>query len=486
MKKSRLFVCVLLVLVSCFSVACGKQNGGKKETPSDGKVTMDKTLFNEYAHENVFEIKNTAEGLEMQGIQNLKCACSKMRFSIEEGQKLSLTFKAPVWENDSEDYLVDGVNMYTKTCVDVMLRGQTASAPIAQLRLWGEKAVDKTSVSGRVAYGMDGSSYAYESSFGSTGLPFSDTKKVSGNMRENSYFTIEFDKENLFSSYVGGERMQIEPLLDESNEEAKQTANGIREAFKDVKSVSIVLRFSGKLREDLVEMGYTGFEASSRIIISEINGQSLATADGRLKDTKKPYISAPEIVEGLKLSAYNRYTYEVKSNESVTAGNSTVLYSAFATDVLSWAKLSYALLITPPNGTETRTEGLDFSTQGAGVYKVRVAVKDESGNEYISPQREFVVVDTYRINLDGEIPAKAKKNAELTLPNAYVTNASGERTDANGQEYPLEVSVSDPLDLEVEIVNGKIKFTRTGTYIIRYTSTSEDGSDEKEFRIIVS
>lgn len=482
MKGMKKFLSLLTALFVCFSVACNDNENPQ----SDGKVTIDKTLFNEYAHENIFEIEYTDEGISMEGIQNLKCACSKMRFSIEDGEKLSLTFKAPVWEEDSEEFLIDGVNMYTKTCVDVMLRGQTLDAPIAQLRLWGDKTVGANKVSGRVAYGLNGDSYAYDSSFGRTDLPYADTKKVTGNMRESSSFTITFDKENLFSSYVNGETDELAPLLDETNENAKKTADGMREAFKDVKSVSIVLRFSGLLRDDLINKGYTGFEACSRVILTEVNGQSLATADGRIQDTQKPYISAPEIVEGLSLSAYNNYVYEVKSNESATVGNSTVLYSAFATDVLSWKNLKYAILVTAPNGVEERTEGLSFTTKGAGVYSVRVAVIDESGNEYISPAREFTVVDTYRINLDGEFPKTAKKNTELTLPNAYVTNADGERVDGNGNEYPLTVSVKDPLDLDVDIVNGKIKFTRTGTYIVRYTSNSADGSDMKEYRIVVS
>lgn len=482
MKRMKKFLSLMMAFVACFSVACNEN----EIPPSDGKVAMDKTLFNEYAHENIFEIEYTDEGIEMQGIQNLKCACSKMRFSIEDGEKLSLTFKAPVWKEDSEEFLVDGVNMYTKTCVDVMLRGQTLDAPIAQLRLWGDKTVGSNKVSGRVAYGLNGDSYAYDSSFGRTDLPYADSKKVTGNMRESSSFTITFDKENLFSSYVNGETDELEPLLDETNANAKATADGMREAFKNVKSVSVVLRFSGLLREDLINKGYTGFEASSRIILTEVNGQSLASEDGRIQDTQKPYISAPEIVAGLNLSAYNTYVYEVKTNESATVGNSTVLYSAFATDVLSWKNLKYAMLVTTPDGVETRTEGLNFITKGAGVYKVRVAVKDESGNEYISPAKEFIVVDTYRINLDGDFPKTAKKNNEFTLPNAYVTNADGERTDENGNEYPLTVTVKDPLDLDVQIVNGKIKFSRTGTYIVRYTSNSADGSDMKEYRIIVS
>ncbi len=477
---SAFFCCAVFL-----TAACGETFVEKK----DGKVQIDLSLMNEYAHENVFEIASTAEGLKMEGIQNLKAACSKMRFSIEEGEKLACTFALPVYEEDSEDFLVSGVNMHTKTCVDIMLRGQTQEAPIAQLRLWGEKSPEAACVSSRITYRLNGESAAYDSSFAAEEkeYPYADGAKVTGNMRASTPFTIVFDRDNLFQSCVGGEREKIVPLLDEAKEADKKVIDGLKKAFSAVRSVSLIFRFSGRTQEDLEKEGMTGFEASSCFLLKELNGQSLCSEDGRIRDEAPPYIAPPEIAEGKQLSAYHDYVYEVKSNESAEVGRETVLYSAFATDVLSWKTLDYSLIITAPDGRIIRTDGLKYSIGAGGVYKVKAAVRDESGNEYISKESTFIAADTYRINLEGEIPQTAKKGSVFTLPAAYVTNAEGKRTDADGRPYEYSVTVKDPVEIEVEIgADGKITFGRNGVYTIVYKSSSTDGEDVREYRIVVS
>ena len=137
MKKINRIISVIMAAAAILPIAaCGG-------TPSDGKTEIDNTLFNEYAHENIFETTVTEKGLKMTGTQNLRAACSKMRFAIEEKQKISLTFTVPVYEENSEDFLTSGINMYTKTCVDVMMIGQTESKPVAQLRMWAERRQEK-------------------------------------------------------------------------------------------------------------------------------------------------------------------------------------------------------------------------------------------------------------------------------------------------------------------------------------------------------
>ena len=489
MAALLLALCAAFPLAACAENPSASTGGNGGETPSDGKVEMDLTLMNEYAHENIFEITPTADGLMMEGIQNLKAACSKMRFPILDGEQLSCTFALPTFEEDSEDYLVTGVNMHTKTCVDILLIGQTTERPTAQLRLWAERSPDAVCVSSRITYRLNGESATYDTSFAEEAAtyPYADGKKVTGNMRASMPFTVVFDKENLFQSYVDGDGETLVPLLEETKETDKKVIDGMKELFADVQSVSAVFRFSGKTREDLVNEGMTGFEASSCFVLKEINGQNLCTADGRIEDDCAPYIAPPELVEGKSLAAYTDYTYEVKTNEASEAGRDTVLYSSFATDVLSWKNLSYSLIITAPDGSVTTTEGLAFSIGAAGEYKVRVVVRDESGNEYTSPERAFTAADTYRINIEGDIPATASRGSTFRLPSAYVTNADGERTDASGNAYTYTVIVEDPLAMEVEIgADGTITFDRNGIYIITYTSESADGTDERVWRVTVS
>ncbi len=487
MAALLLSLCAVVPFAACAQTpGSSTENGGE---PSDGKVQMDLTLMNEYAHENIFEITPTADGLMMEGIQNLKAACSKMRFPIPDGEQFSCTFALPTFEEDSEDYLVTGVNMHTKTCVDIILIGQTTERPTAQLRLWAERSPDAVCVSSRITYRLNGESATYDTSFAEEAAtyPYADGKKVTGNMRASMPFTVVFDKEILFRSYVDGDSETLVSLLDETKEADKKVIDGMKELFADVQSVSAVFRFSGKTREDLVNEGMTGFEASSCFVLKELNGQSLCTADGRIKDDSAPYIAPPEIAEGKSLAAYTDYTYEVKTNEASEAGRDTVLYSSFATDVLSWKNLSYSLVITAPDGSVTITEGLTYSIGAAGEYKIKAAVRDESGNEYISPERAFTAADTYRINVEGEIPATASRGSTFRLPSAYVTNADGERTDANGNIYTYTVTVEDPLAMEVKIGgDGTIVFERNGIYIITYSSESADGTDERVWRVTVS
>ena len=486
MKKIwKITACVLC----CCALFTGASCGIKPKENSDGKVAIDTSLMNEYSHENIFEITPTKDGLKMEGIQNLRAACSKMRFSIEEGEKLSVTFSLPVYEEDSEDFITTGINMHTKTCVDVMLRGQTVDAPTAQLRLWGEKNPEVGCVPSRITYRMNGESATYDSSFSADAgeYPYADGAKVTGNMRASKSFTIVFDKENLFQSYVGGDGTEIVPLLDETKEEDKRVIDGMKNAFSGVRSVSLIFRFSGLLQKDLEDRGMTGFEASSCFVLKEINGQSLCSEDGRIKDDGLPYIASPEIAEGQKLVAYRDYVYEVKTNESADVGRETVLYSAFATDVLSWKNLDYYLIITSPDGTVTKTDGLKYSVKEGGTYKVKAVVRDESGNEYVSKEASFTAVDSYRINVLGDIPEKAKKGSAVIIPSAYVTNAEGSRKDSEGNEYQYTLTIKNPLDMDVTVgADGKITLDRNGVYIIVYKSVSADGEDVREYRIVVS
>lgn len=487
MTALLLSICTAVPFAACAQTP--DSSAGNNNEPSDGKVQMDLTLMNEYAHENIFEITPTADGLMMEGIQNLKAACSKMRFPILPGEQLSCTFALPTFEEDSEDYLVTGVNMHTKTCVDIILIGQTTERPTAQLRLWAERSPDAVCVSSRITYRLNGESATYDTSFAEQAAeyPYADGKKVTGNMRASMPFTVVFDKEKLFQSYVDGDSETLVPLLDETKNADKEVIDGMKKLFADVDSVSVIFRFSGKTREDLVNEGMTGFEASSCFVLKEINGQSLCTEDGRIKDDCAPYIAPPEIVEGKSLAAYTDYTYEVKTNEASEAGRETVLYSSFATDVLSWKNLSYSLIITAPDGSVTTTEGLTYSIGAAGEYKIKALVRDESGNEYVSPERTFTAADTYRINVEGDIPATASRGSSYKLPSAYVTNADGERTDVNGNAYTYTVTVEDPLAMEIEIgADGTITFERNGIYIITYFSESADGTDKRVWRVTVS
>lgn len=480
MKKTLRILSILTCIAILFSgVSC------KEKEVSDGKTAIDPTLFNEYAHENIFETTFTEDGLKMVGNQNLRAACSKMRFPIKDGNKISITFAVPVFEEDSEKNIVSGTSMYTKTSVDMIIIGQTLQKPTAQIRLWADRTVGQTTVKGRIGVKYDGS-FAYDSSFEKDALSWANTGEITGNMRMSTPFTLEFDLENFFSSYLGGTKDEIKPILNKDGTDAeKKLYSDFTSMFTGVNSVSVVFRFSGWTYEDLQNMGYTGFESSSCIYFQEINGQSLKTADGRIVDNAKPFIAAPELAEATTLSAYTSYVYEVKSNEENEVGKSTVLYSAFASDVLSWKELSYAIIVTDPDGKTTMFDGLNFTIGKAGIYKVSAKVKDSSGNEYTSPEREFTVTDTYRINLNGEIVTTAKKGSKVTIPTAYVTNAEGGRVDANGNAYTYTVEVMSPLEMEVPIVDGKITVNRAGTYRVKYTSSSEDGSDVKEFLIVV-
>ncbi len=511
MKKILLALVLASVLV--LGAACG--GGGNNNPPAptppqetvddptldtyegDGKVVYDTTLFNEWANDNPFTITATEKGLQMESVQPRKTPCSKQRFPIENGQKVSFTFSLPTYQEDLtgktglERFIDTGTAIRTNTIYDIILREQTAEKSQIQFRIYGETSetsVNTESCNTRVLVGPNGANVVWESGWATTTeTNVVPTHRITGSMRESSSFTFVFDKENIISTYLDGDTTELKPLLNASVPEEKAVIDKCKELFADAKSVNITVRGQGKTKDDLESAGINDREATECIVFSEICGQSLRTADTRIADTAAPYVSDPVLIEGGELAAYNTYTLEIKSNEANAPANSTVIYSNFSSDVLCWSSLESWLKITYPDGTTSNIRGLKFSTKEAGTYKIAVTVRDGAFNTYTSNALTVEVKDTYRINLEGTIPETAAKGSSFTLPSAYVTNAEGSRKDAEGNDYTYTVEVENPLGMPVEVdEDGKFTFTLGGQYVIRYTSESADGSDTREYKVTVS
>lgn len=123
----------------------------------------------------------------------------RMFFNVADGGEFSMKFKVPVYENDSENYVSENGNMYSKYILDVIVESYTNSGK-AVLRLWGDsgKAVNSTNVSARITSGD-----LHDKTAESNPNEVAEGIWVKGAMRENNEFYVAFNTEDFFKGYWG-------------------------------------------------------------------------------------------------------------------------------------------------------------------------------------------------------------------------------------------------------------------------------------------
>ncbi len=408
----------------------------------------------------------------------------RMFFNVADGQRFSMKFKVPVYENDSENYVTAGDNFYCKYICDVIVESFTNSGK-AVLRLWGDsgKAVGATNISGRITAGD-----LHDKTAASNPDEVAEGIWIKGAMRENNEFYIAFDTRDFFKSYWG-DWDTTGSLLTMSGSVANGEAvkNTLAAAFNpegnECESVQVYFRLSAQHAS-----GYDGDEAHcpehapnalSKVIVTEVNGQSLANTNGSLEDTVAPYLAPVKVKEKAEIVRDKTYDLEIKSSPRESA--TKVLYCDYASDVLCYERLSYKVKVTGPSGTAKTSDGLgDVVFSEEGKNKISVTAADLAGNTYTTPETEVNVVRGFVLTV-SDVPTEGVQGEKVTLP-------AGTATDSNGISCPVTIKVEDPYTKEVELT-GDNSFTpaTTGVYVVTYSSQNADGtqSDSKTFRVSV-
>ncbi len=410
----------------------------------------------------------------------------RMFFDVSDGKEFNIKFKVPVYEEDSSDYITDGDNFYSKYIVDVIVESFTNSGK-AVLRLWGDSgsAVGATNVSARITSGD-----LHDQTAASRPDEVAEDIWVKGVMRESSEFDISFNTTDFFKSYWGdwdttGSLLTMSGSV--SNGEAvKNTLDAtFNPEGNECEAVQVYFRLSAQhssaYDDDETNCPEHATNALSKVIITEINGQSLASAggDGVIEDTVAPYIAPVKVRSGAEIYRDRSYTLEVKTSPRESA--TQPLYCDYDSDVLCYERLSYQVNVTAPSGAKQTFDGLsNIVFTETGTNKISVTATDLAGNTYTTPESEVEVVRGFVLSVTG-VPTTGTVGQTIQLP-------AGSATDSQDNSCPVTISVQDPYTQDVTVTDNAFTPERTGVYIVTYSSQNEDGtqSDTQTFRITVT
>lgn len=467
------------------------------ENAAPERVQIVKEFFNEYAgsadgKNNFSSVDYVSRGVQMEagvagGWGNYMTACSYLTVPISKERPFSITITVPEYVRSD-----DPTESFHSLFTDILLKSPFDNSTAAQLRIYNDSATADFPDSLGTRMSLYDHFWAKDENDSSihagSGKPYSEliVSSTNENGRRihftedadgNRTFTVKFDTENFFQTYYLSDGAHMKPYVDENSDAREQKVlQNMADVFEGTDCVKTIIRMGGM---EYTEGGIKKQPAGRvRVTIEEFCGQSLGNTDGYLTDNVAPYAGAPKVAADRVIGNYTKSTYLVRSsaNDPVTA--STVFYSDFATDAIGYKNLSYKISLTDPSGNTTTTDGLTVSVGAPGQYSIALTVTDPSGNSYTTPATPFTVSAKFHIVLDGEMPTAGTLNEAVTLPTLYAVDSSGSQTDpSTGQAYAVTVRVTDPLDIDVAVADGKFTPTRVGNYRVRLTSKNADGSE---------
>jgi|GEM_PF-1292832 len=207
-----------------------------------------------------------------------------------------------------------------------------------------------------------------------------------------------------------------------------------------------------------------------RAIVTSINGQSFANADGKISEVKDAVL-------------------EAKLSQNEVALGEEASYSVYAKDIFtrSFADLPIAATITAPDGTtsEKTIHSLDTETikaEQVGEYKIALSVTGTNGKE-IKKELTFIAKSAttpVTLEVEGEYLSTYDVGDSLTiLPASYSENA-----------VVKTITVTKPSGEGVEVKAGdSFLLSAPGIYFIRYYAADDavpaPNEQEKVFTINV-
>lgn len=264
-------------------------------------------------------------------------------FSLKNNDEISFTFSVDMYNSSN------GNTNYTTVNNDGTIHvwaGTKDNSEILDLKIFAHE------------WGVTNGNHSYKtelkaSSWANCGSQDNTSVCIKGNATADSFFTVYFSKENLFSTI---NQYSEKKCLMYSGDDTTLTSNvaSAKAAFSNVDDV--VFKINGD----------NGWSKTANVVLKSINGQSLANTDGQFTDNVAPTFDAFSMPSSLQI------------NQSTTL-------NITAHDVLS-SDISYFIEY---NGK--RTEGLTFTPTIYGQDSVKVYATDASGNE---ASKEFTFTGT--------------------------------------------------------------------------------------------
>lgn len=298
-------------------------------------------------------------------------------FTIADGQTISFRFKIGMF--DSLGAPIAQTNN-GGNALDLHVMNAENDQEIMHLRIWSDSA------------GATNGSHAYVlyPQAGNWGLSYDGATWIKGDATLESSFFIQFSKDNLFESYVGGSD-EITRLDNNANDMLthKSRLDGIDQVW---------FRISGD----------NGFNADVDVIVTEINGQSLVNDDTSFTDTVAPLIIDGEVSQSIPMNE----AYEMP---------------VVAYDLLS--DVSYR--IEDLEGNVLNAIDKIFTPTTEGVQTIKLIASDLDGNE---TEREYTfnVVNTIDAPVLSNVPVIADIQANyfelIAISAPTVTESTGNYT----------------------------------------------------------
>jgi len=348
-------------------------------------------------------------------------------FDISKMDKVSFKFSIGLFGTDGT--IISKSN--NSTAIDILVMNASNDQEIMLLRIWTDSG----------SWNNGNHSYEIYPIYNNWDTKVYGSNWIKGDATLSSEFFIQFSKENLFESYVGGSDT-ITRLDDENN-----TLLNYRYRLDGVER--IYFRIAGD----------NGFSANTDIIIKEINGQSLENDGNNFNDTVSP------VIFDRGVSATIPYGEEYTLNVD-------------AYDLLS----SITYRVETEEGTVLNPNGKSFTPNTLGTYSVVLVATDAAGNE---ARKTFTFNVTSEITppILENVPTLTDLNVDyfdiITFDAPTVIDETGVYT-LRLHIYTGETVSDDPI-LTLPIKNDKFttqipaNFT-SGNYTLVYEATNEIGS----------
>lgn len=253
---------------------------------------------------------------------------SKPYFNLDYVEQIEVSFSIVFYSDDGSNILSQSRNEADSFYFKVYI-GDTL---IEQLKAWTNSG------------GYTNNDHSYALYPGDNWDNYGTNLWITGAAVESKPFTLRFDATNLLQSRAGGQDGFVS-LHTGDYIPAKAAA-----ALENSKQVRFEIN------------GNNGFTNDTKVILRSINGQSLATNDGKFNDNEGPMFNKASISDETEF--YKGFNYEI--NSSLEA------YDLYSVPTIS----------TSTNGVNY-TDGRNFSFAEAGNKTIYVKATDLAGNETI-------------------------------------------------------------------------------------------------------
>lgn len=342
-------------------------------------------------------------------------------FSIKNNEKASIEFSINYYDDDGNSL----VSSRNSSALDIYVLNAADDSQIAMLRIWTDSGSATNGSHSYCLYGSDWTGY-------------NGATWIAGDARENSSFFIQFDKENLFSSYVGGSS-EITHLDTGDN----AYLNARKDAIANVDAIKFQIA------------GDNGWTKNCSIVVKSINGQQLANQDGMIVDTIAPKFKNLPV------------TSTINQNEEYTIPEEA--YDLFG-------NVQYSL-----NVNDTILSGKSFTPTESGTIEVTLLATDLAGNTSSKPY-SFAV--SSNISKPEILSTPTIAGGSIYPFTTLVFDAPEYVDETNNASLKLDIYKGEDLYTSLE-ANDEKKFSyfvpstmEDGTYQFQYTVSNSAGSTQ--------